>query len=788
MSPKNYRRDFSNGFLIGEILSKYYPLDIQMHSFDLGTGTNAKKNNWSILDRIFTKHKIPITRELSYQVSSSVPKATTIVLSLIHSHVHSKSYANSQEAALSALTPTISKSQIQPSTSKLSLQGQDERPAGRPEDTDTIAQLLNPISINPVPLNSPKASVVNVGDEREDTTVNAAGKLACIKILFSIFISPPPNISFVRSMYQPHIARDMLLMAMEKNPMIFKGGNLSSLLAEKSPELLGHIAQHNMSDFAAVFDTFLPLTVQLPSSSVLFQACIKTLCHFGKLCQQRLLGSECFRKLSTAREFVNFIRLVSLKSMDKIPFVASVVHAFLGSGATDAECVKTFLELKNAIMESHAVGSQLPMPSSPTGAEYLFFLAAFNDLECHAIHASNKQLTVFHLSECLTVINSYKTSQQRRLLLVSKDEEKNTSCSIISTADLPSLEVSAILHILASILKCKVSLQLRVLSDVVCSALRIFFKIVVHSNCPSSIRKAYVLVLLELFETREASQLGIQNDIFGSLVIMMRKFKGETLRDVLYIIAPVLGTLNILCTPFVTALLGLPSMDRARILEKSYQPLVSWDLPFLFDPETPCMRDSWYAFGMIMGVVKLTESQRSPLTIATISILHAAIDSDPSLSAECLDTIFNKLCEHLMVSFGVEEASQGAWDLLSLFMIRCTPQTITKVFDWADRQKFSHFVSVLIYVHTLENTKCRRRLMGRLRKLSVLDLELLEATDRYMIFSCLSTPVLRQYQREAERVLTLFRQEFPVVATQKAHLLVDKPLTKSLLGPASLVV
>lgn len=187
-------------------------------------------------------------------------------------------------------------------------------------------------------------------------------------------------------------------------------------------------------------------------------------------------------------------------------------------------------------------------------------------------------------------------------------------------------------------------------------------------------------------------------------------------------------------------------------------------------------------------MVKLTESQRSPLTIATISILHAAIDSDPSLSAECLDTIFNKLCEHLMVSFGVEEASQGAWDLLSLFMIRCTPQTITKVFDWADRQKFSHFVSVLIYVHTLENTKCRRRLMGRLRKLSVLDLELLEATDRYMIFSCLSTPALRQYQREAERVLTLFRQEFPVVATQKAHLLVDKPLTKSLLGPASLVV
>lgn len=82
-SVRDPKRDFANGFLIGEILSRRYS-GIQMHSFDNGTELRRKMSNWEHLDRMFTKFEIPISKKQWEPVMHNAPGAALDLIKFIY--------------------------------------------------------------------------------------------------------------------------------------------------------------------------------------------------------------------------------------------------------------------------------------------------------------------------------------------------------------------------------------------------------------------------------------------------------------------------------------------------------------------------------------------------------------------------------------------------------------------------------------------------------------------------------------------------------------------------------
>jgi hypothetical protein len=49
---KNPRRSLSNGYLVAEILSRYYPKDVPLHGLYTSTGVRSRKSNWGVISRV----------------------------------------------------------------------------------------------------------------------------------------------------------------------------------------------------------------------------------------------------------------------------------------------------------------------------------------------------------------------------------------------------------------------------------------------------------------------------------------------------------------------------------------------------------------------------------------------------------------------------------------------------------------------------------------------------------------------------------------------------------------
>ncbi|XP_012507104.1 PREDICTED: spermatogenesis-associated protein 4 [Propithecus coquereli] len=62
--PRNINRDFSNGFLIAEIFSIYYPWEFKLFSFENGTSLKVKLDNWAQLEKFMARKNFKLPKEL----------------------------------------------------------------------------------------------------------------------------------------------------------------------------------------------------------------------------------------------------------------------------------------------------------------------------------------------------------------------------------------------------------------------------------------------------------------------------------------------------------------------------------------------------------------------------------------------------------------------------------------------------------------------------------------------------------------------------------------------------
>ena len=95
---KNPKRDLANGFVISEILSRYYTAydkeqdttKISTHCFDTGFSMQAKKTNWGLLGKIFKKQQIPVTDKEIDSVMNCANDAALQMLLKVYSFLTGK--------------------------------------------------------------------------------------------------------------------------------------------------------------------------------------------------------------------------------------------------------------------------------------------------------------------------------------------------------------------------------------------------------------------------------------------------------------------------------------------------------------------------------------------------------------------------------------------------------------------------------------------------------------------------------------------------------------------------
>ncbi|XP_041800596.1 spermatogenesis-associated protein 4 [Chelmon rostratus] len=115
--PKNVRRDFSNGYLVAEILSRYYPQLFPVHSYDKGMSLSAKQRNWSQIERSLQKQNLHLMKDVVDGTIHCKPGAAELLVREVYTALTNRSIRDVQGPAsdftdreYQELLPTLARS------------------------------------------------------------------------------------------------------------------------------------------------------------------------------------------------------------------------------------------------------------------------------------------------------------------------------------------------------------------------------------------------------------------------------------------------------------------------------------------------------------------------------------------------------------------------------------------------------------------------------------------------------------------------------------------------------
>ncbi|KAI9521470.1 hypothetical protein NQZ68_007786 [Dissostichus eleginoides] len=94
--PKNVRRDFSNGFLVAEILSRYYPQDFPVHAYDNGTSLASKQRNWRQIERSLQKQNLHLMKDVIDRSIHCKPGAAELLVQEVYTLLTNQSIRDVQ--------------------------------------------------------------------------------------------------------------------------------------------------------------------------------------------------------------------------------------------------------------------------------------------------------------------------------------------------------------------------------------------------------------------------------------------------------------------------------------------------------------------------------------------------------------------------------------------------------------------------------------------------------------------------------------------------------------------